>query len=261
MVDGCYAPKGIRMDCAYFLLTEIEEACSKMSLNRSAKKISSSESKEIYEKGVKAVLDYDIETAKKWAEEIIKESFDPGKAIEKGLVRGIRIIGEMFDRKEIFLPELVSAAEVVKAGLEILLPEVKKSGKEWKSSGKVLIGTVAGDIHDIGKNIVMAMLVSEGFEVHDLGIDVQTEKFIEKVRELKPDILGLSALLSTTIISQKDVIETLKKEGLRDRVKVLVGGLAVTQEWASKIGADGYGMDYKEALKKAKGLMKMKTRV
>jgi corrinoid protein of di/trimethylamine methyltransferase len=180
---------------------------------------------------------------------------DPLKAIEEGLAQGIREVGNKFANGEVFLPELIMAAETMKKALEILEPELKKKKKERKTLGKVLLGTVAGDIHSIGKTIVASMLSANGFEVYDIGEDVPAGKFVEKVKELKPDILGLSALLTTTLPEQKVVIETLKKEGLRDKVKVIVGGAPTSREWAKEIGADGYGADATEAVEVVKKLL------
>lgn len=217
-----------------------------------------SHSEKFYQKGTDAVVNYDTEVVKEWAKEIIKRNLDPIEAIEKGLISGIRIIGDRWNRSEIFLPEVMAAVETLNAGFEILGPEVKKARKERKSIGKVVMGTVAGDVHDIGKNIVIGLLVCNGFEVYDLGVDVPTEKFIEKVKELNPDIVGMSALLSTTAASQKEVIDILRKEGLRNKVKVMVGGRGITREWADKIGADAYGSDWREAVEKAKELIRIK---
>ncbi|MEM3622824.1 MAG: corrinoid protein [Candidatus Bathyarchaeia archaeon] len=209
----------------------------------------------IIEKLKLAVLDYNIEEAASTAKEVIKMGIDPLKAIEEGLAQGIREVGNKFANGEAFLPELIMAAETMKKALEILEPELKKKRKERKTLGKVLLGTVAGDIHSIGKTIVASMLSANGFEVYDAGEDVSAEKFVEKVKALKPDILGLSALLTTTLPEQKVVIETLKKEGLRDKVKVIVGGAPTSKEWAKEIGADGYGADATEAVEVVKKLL------
>jgi len=209
----------------------------------------------IVEKLKLAVLDYNIEEAASTAKEVIKMGIDPLKAIEEGLAQGIREVGNKFANGEVFLPELIMAAETMKKALEILEPELKKKKKERKTLGKVLLGTVAGDIHSIGKTIVASMLSANGFEVYDIGEDVPAGKFVEKVKELKPDILGLSALLTTTLPEQKVVIETLKKEGLRDKVKVIVGGAPTSREWAKEIGADGYGADATEAVEVVKKLL------
>ncbi|MGQ9531018.1 MAG: corrinoid protein [Candidatus Bathycorpusculaceae bacterium] len=202
-----------------------------------------------------AILEYNSEDAVSAAKEVIKIGVDPLKAIEEGLAQGIREVGEKFANGEAFLPELIMAAEAMKKALEVLEPELKKEKKERKTLGKVLLGTVAGDIHSIGKTIVGAMLSANGFEVYDIGEDVPAEKFVEKVKELNPDILGLSALLTTTLPEQKAIIEALKREGLRDKVKVVVGGAPTSKEWAEEIGADGYGANATEAVEVVKRLL------
>jgi methanogenic corrinoid protein MtbC1 len=164
-------------------------------------------------------------------------------------------VGALFGRREAFLPELVIAGEAMKAGLAILEPQLRAGQSPQRQQRTFLIGTVAGDIHDIGKVIVSALLIADGFHVIDLGVDVPTEQFVAQVRAQQPQILGLSALLSTTIPMQRDVIEALRAAGLRDAVKVMVGGAAVTREWAALIGADGYAEDAVEAVSVAKQLL------
>ncbi len=203
----------------------------------------------------RTVMSYDVEGATLAAKKAVEVGIDPLRAIEDGLAQGIREVGDKFDKGEIFLPELVMAAEAMKSALEVLEPKLKKKKKERKTLGRVLLGTVEGDIHNIGKTIVAAMLTANGFEVVDVGVDVPTERFVEKVRELKPDILGLSALLTTTLPAQGAVIETLKKEGLRRTLKVIIGGAPASKEWAEKIGADGYGANAVEAVEVAKKLL------
>lgn len=209
----------------------------------------------IIEKLRLAVLDYNLEEAASAAREAIKIGVDPLKAIEEGLAQGIREVGNKFADGEVFLPELIMAAEAMKKALEVLEPELRNEKKERKTLGKVLLGTVAGDIHSIGKTIVASMLTANGFEVYDIGEDVPAEKFVEKVKELKPDVLGLSALLTTTLLEQRTVIEALKREGLRDKVKVIIGGAPASKEWAEEIGADGYGADAAEAVEVVKKLL------
>jgi len=204
-----------------------------------------------------AVINYDAEGAENLAKKALSMNIDPLKVIEEGLTVGIREVGEKFANGEIFLPELIMAAEAMKKALDVLLPELKKTGKERKVLGKVVIGTVAGDIHSIGKNIVASMLIANGFEVYDIGEDVPAEKFVEKVKELKPNIVGLSALMTTTLPEQKKVIEALKREGLRDKVKVIIGGAPTSMEWAEEIGADGWAPDASEAVKVAKKLLRI----
>jgi len=210
---------------------------------------------EILAKLEKGVIDGDGEAVEMAAKEAVAVGLDPLDAIENGLAKGVRVVGDGFGKGELFLIDLVAAAEAMKAGLKILKPLILQHKKEVKTLGKVVIGTVAGDIHDIGKSIVASLLFANGFEVIDLGVDVPTEVFIEKVKELQPDILGLSALMTTTMLSQKDVIESLKKAGIRDKVKVMIGGAATNLDWAKEIGADAWATDAVEAVAKAKELV------
>ena len=152
-------------------------------------------------------------------------------------------MGVRFGRGDAFITELIAAAQTMEAGAKILNEEISKRGDSRESIGRFLIGTVEGDIHSIGKNIVATMLSTAGFEVIDIGVDIPTHVFIEKVKELKPDILGLSALMTTTMVKQKEIISALKKEGLREEVKVILGGAPVTEEWVNEIGADACGLD------------------
>lgn len=209
----------------------------------------------LIEKLKEAVIAGDRDEAIKISREIVDKGLDPLEALERGLVAGVLEVGEKWVKEEVFLADLVMSAEAMKAASEVLKPEIIRRGGVVKKLGKVVIGTVAGDIHDIGKNIVATMLEASGFEVVDLGVDVPTETFIEKVRELKPDVLGLSALLTTTMLEQKNVIEALKREGLRDKVKVIVGGAPVTEEWTKNIGADGYAEDAIRAVRLVKKLL------
>lgn len=200
----------------------------------------------------KAILEGDVEKTEDLIKKAFAEDLDPMDIINKGCIPGVEKAGELFEAGEMFLPELITAGEATKSAMDMLLPEVKKNEGEWKSAGTYVIGTVAGDVHDIGKTIVSSMLSASGFEVIDLGIDVPTERFVDEVRQKEPDILGLSALLTSTMPKQKEVIEALRKEGLRDKVKVFVGGAPVTIAWAEKIGADGYAEDAVAAVKLAK---------
>jgi corrinoid protein of di/trimethylamine methyltransferase len=209
----------------------------------------------ILNKLANAILKYDPDAAVEAAKEALDSGVDPVKAIEDGLAKGLRIVGERFGSGEAFLAELVVAAEAMKQALKVLEPAISKSSKEKKTLGKVLIGTVEGDIHDIGKNIVSTLLMVTGFEVIDLGVDVPTQKFVEKVKEVKPHILALSALMTTTMTKMEDVIEALKKEGLRDKVKIIVGGAPTSKKWAEEIGADGHGADAMEAVQVVKKLI------
>jgi len=167
--------------------------------------------------------------------------------ITNGITAGMEIVGEKFNAKEYYIPDMLASAEAVSAAMDILKPHLEASNIETK--GKFAIVTVRGDIHDIGKNIVAILLKGSGYEVEDLGIDIPTEKIVEYVRENNPDYLGLSALLTTTMLVMDEIIEALKAAGLRDKVKVLVGGAAVSQEYAREIGADAYCVDGFDAIR------------
>ena len=202
-----------------------------------------------------AIIEGNPEEAKKIVNETVKDRVDPLKVMEEGLIRGLRIVGDKFKNFELFLPDLMMAAEAFKSGFEVIKPALVSKGKEMKALGSVVLGTVAGDIHDIGKNIVRIFLEIEGFEVHDAGNDVPIDKFVEMVKTTKPDILGLSALLTSTLPNQKEVIKALEKAGLRNQVKVMVGGAPVTKRWADEIGADAYAANATEAAKIARKLV------
>lgn len=190
---------------------------------------------------------------------LVREALDAGcsplEVIEGGLRPGMEEVGARFERGEYFLPELMLSAEIFNRVVgEHVLPLLGGS-LGGGSLGRVVIGTVRGDIHDIGKNLVATMLRISGFEVIDLGVDVAPERFVEAVREHEPDILGMSALLTTTMLEMRNVIEALKAAGLRDRVKVIVGGAPVTEEFAREIGADAYARDAVEAVEVCKKLL------
>jgi corrinoid protein of di/trimethylamine methyltransferase len=202
-----------------------------------------------------AVLQYNVERVRALTQQVVAKGLDPLRALEDGLGRGLRQVGALFGRREAFLPELVIAGEAMKAGLAILEPQLRAGQSPQRQQRTFLIGTVKGDIHDIGKVIVSALLIADGFHVIDLGVDVPTEQFVAQAQAQQPQILGLSALLSTTIPMQREVIEALGAAGLRDAVKVMVGGAAVTREWAATIGADGYAEDAVEAVMVAKQLL------
>ena len=168
---------------------------------------------------------------------------EPLAIIDGGLVPGMRIVGDKYSTGEYFLPNLIVSASGMKQAMAVLEPELKARRQQLKSAGGVVIGTVRGDIHEIGKSLVATMLSANGFEVHDLGVDVPVEKFVDTVKQTGAVLVGLSALLTTTMGGQKTVVEALRTAGLRDRVRVMVGGAPVTQKWASEIGADGYAQD------------------
>jgi len=202
-----------------------------------------------------AVLEGEIETGEALARKALEAGLNPLECIESGFVAGVNEVGALYEAGDMFLPELVAAAEVMKVALAVLEPEMIKNKQLRHIPGRVIIGSVAHDIHDIGKDIVAAMLTAAGFEVFNLGVDVAEETFISKVREIKPDIVGMSALLTTTMPGQKNVIDSLKREGLRDSVKVIVGGAPVSREWAAEITADGFAENAVEAVKLAKSLL------
>jgi trimethylamine corrinoid protein len=204
-----------------------------------------------------AVLYFDEEEAKKLAQEAVDMGLDPVIVLEEGLAKALREVGDRFGTGEAFITELIAAAQTMEAGAEILNREITRQGAKRKSAGKLLIGTVEGDIHSIGKNIVKTMLTAAGFEVIDIGTDVNTQTIVEKVREHHPHILGLSALMTTTMVKQREVIQELERTGLRDTVKVIVGGAPVTEAWVHEIGADACGLDAGSAVINALKLMEV----
>ena len=205
-----------------------------------------------------SVIDGEPDQVEKLAREALSLGIDPLDAINKGFVPGVHFVGEQFGAGEMFLPDLVMAGEAMKMAASVLEPEMKKRGSQRENLGTVVLGTVKGDIHEIGKTLVMTMLSASGFQVHDLGVDVPAERFVAKVREVNADLVGLSALLTTTMPGQRVVIEALTKAGLRAHVKVMVGGAPVTRRWAEEIGADGYAKDAMSAVALAVSLMEAK---
>ncbi len=195
-----------------------------------------------------AVLQMDYDGVVKAAKEAMDAKVDPLRAIIEGMSPGMAIIGEKFQRDECFLPELIVAADVMKEGLRIIHPYLKETGS--KTGKKVVIATVEGDLHDIGKNIVATLLTVRGFEVIDLGINVPAPKIVEAVKEHKPVILGLSALITLTMVKMGEVITALKEAGLRGKVKVIIGGSSVTPQFAANIGADYSSTNAAEGVEK-----------
>ncbi len=210
---------------------------------------------EIIENLRKAVLDLDADRVRAVAQEAVRLGIDPIEAIDDGLAKGVRTIGDKFAAGEAFLTELVMAGEAMKVGVEVLRPVILQRKLQRKSTGIVVIGTVRGDIHDIGKNIVAVMLEAAGFEVNDLGVDVPPEKFLNKTLESKAQIVAMSALLTVTTPEQKNTVLVIEKAGIRKRVKVAVGGAAVTPEWAREIGAEGYSDNAVDAVELFKKLV------
>ncbi len=209
---------------------------------------------QLLERMKKAVIDGNREESQLLAREAVARGMDLNQVVEKGYVPGIQQVGALWEKGEYFLPELITGAECMKAAMEVLRPELEKAHVQTRSLGKVVIGTVEGDIHDIGKNLVASMLSANGFEVIDLGADVRLETFIEKAAAVKADFICLSALLTTTMLGQKRFIELLKERNLYGKFKVLVGGAPVSQRWADDIGANGYAENAMAAVKLAKKL-------
>ncbi|MFB0507598.1 MAG: corrinoid protein [Thermodesulfobacteriota bacterium] len=202
-----------------------------------------------------SVVKGDKEMARQAAQEVIEQTIDPIEAIEKGLSRGMDIVGERFSKMEAFLPELMMAAQTFDAAMGILEPEIAAQKKEVATRGTIVMGTIKGDVHNIGKNIVVMMLKTGGFDVHDLGVDIPPLSFVEAAQKNKADIIALSSLMTTTMPGQGEVIEVLKEMGLRDQYCVIVGGGPVNQEWADQIGADGYGETAADAVLLARELL------
>jgi corrinoid protein of di/trimethylamine methyltransferase len=211
-------------------------------------------SAEVLENLKKAVIEYDGETAANWARKAIQGKIDPIKALDAMTV-AIRQVGDAFGKGELWLPDLVGAADAMSSAIPIIEEEINRVGARRESLGAVVIGTVYGDIHSIGKTMVATLLTAHGFAVNDLGINVTAEDFVEGIKKYSANILAMSSLMTTTAPEQRKVIETLKEEGLRDKVKIMVGGGAITQEFADSIGADGYDPTAAGAVKLASSLI------
>jgi len=201
----------------------------------------------------KALQRGDAEKVSELVSQALQEDIVPKKILQEGLIQGMSIIGEKFKRNEVYVPEVLIAARAMHAGMDVLKPKLTETGV--KNIGKVVMGTVKGDLHDIGKNLVKMMLEGAGFEVIDLGVDVSEEKFVEAVKAHQPNIVGMSALLTTTMVNMPEVIKALEAAGLRDKVRVMVGGAPITQNYADQIGADGYSPDAASAVDKAKAFL------
>jgi len=210
---------------------------------------------ELFDAMARSIIEGDAETAAGLAKQAVELGVDPLDAINQGYVKGINCVGDEFARETMFLPELVMAGEAMKGAIGILEPEMVKEGVARQIHGKVVMAAAHGDIHDIGKSLVGTMLSAHGFQVFDLGVDVPVATVIEKAREVDADIVGVSALLTTTMVGQREVIEALRESGLRSRVKVMVGGAPVTPDWAEEIGADAFGEDAIRAVAIARELM------
>ncbi len=212
-------------------------------------------SEELFKAMAQSIIDGESEMAEKLAKQAIELGMDPLVAINQGFVVGVNQVGDAFSCGDAFLPELVMAGEAMKAAVSTLEPEMARRGTEREVLGRVVLATIHGDIHDIGKTLVGTMLSAAGFQVYDLGVDVPVMTLVEKAREVNADIVGVSALLTTTMVRQRDVVEALDDMGLRPKVKVMVGGAPVTGEWVKEIGADGYSEDAIGAVQVARQLV------
>ena len=200
-----------------------------------------------------AILEGDLETTREGVQAAVNANIEPGNILAEGMIAAMKEVGRRFEKGDYYVPEMLISARAMKAGLSLLKPHLLQS--DVKSAGKVVIGTVKGDLHDIGKNLVALMLEGAGFEVKDLGVDVPPEKFVEAIYEGSAEIVALSALLTTTMPNMKTIIETIQQEGLRDKVKIIIGGAPVTQEYANLIGADGYSADASQAVSLAQSIL------
>ena len=213
----------------------------------------------IFDELVNAVLSFDSDKVVETTKKALAQGVDPVKIIEDGLAKALRIVGKKFEDGEFFLMHLVAAAEPVQKTIkELLEPEVAKRKGQRRTLGKVVLGTVAGDIHDIGKTIVGALLFAAGFEVFDIGKDVPTEQFVHKAKEVNADLVGASALLSTSLPMQHEIVKACEAGGIRNKVKLIFGGAPVTEEWVREIGGDGYAENAVEAVKATKKLLNIK---
>lgn len=197
---------------------------------------------ELYKKLAQAVIDGEPEDAEQLARQVLEQGADPLACINEGLTKGIQRVGELFASGEYFLPELIIGADAMKAALDVLEP-VLAGDQKREVAGRVVLGTVEGDLHEIGKTLVGTMLTANGFQVKDIGVDKKPADFIAAIKEVNADIVGASALLTTTMLQQRKLIQALEEAGLRDQVKVMVGGAPVTESFAKEIGADGYAED------------------
>ena len=209
----------------------------------------------LFQDMAQSIIDGEDDLAAQLAQQSIDLGIDPLEAINKGFVLGVNHVGDEFSCGNAFLPELVMAGEAMKAAIAVLEPELNRRGSKREVLGKVVIATVEGDIHDIGKTLVGTMMSAAGFEVYDLGVDVSISEIVGKAREVDADLIGVSALLTTTMVRQRDVVEAVDDLGLAGKVKVMVGGAPVTRSWMEEIGADGYSEDAIGAIAVAKELL------
>ncbi len=209
---------------------------------------------EIIAKAKAAILDFDEDAAEAVAQESLDAGVSPAELIQDGFTAAMTEIGDQFEAGTLFLPHVIAASEAMSAGVAILTPELEKLGSESENKGTIVIGTIEGDIHSIGKDIVATMLKIAGFKVVDLGRDVAIKAYVDKAKETNADVVASSALMTTTMVSQIQIEEQLKEAGIRDSLKTMVGGAPVTQDWATKIGADLYGENATDAVTKLKAM-------
>jgi trimethylamine corrinoid protein len=198
-----------------------------------------------------AIMDGDTDLVRELCQKVLDEHFNPVEAVEQGLIKGIEEIGRLWTEGEMFLPDVMMGADALKVGLEILgseLSKAKAAAGDTESRGKIVLGTVKGDIHDIGKNIVSAMMTAAGFDVYDIGFDQGAEAFADRAEAVGANIIGASALLTTTMSEQRELVEYLKSKDLRSKYKVIIGGGPTTQGWADEIGADGWAETANDAV-------------
>ena len=208
----------------------------------------------LFEAMKRSILDGEADEARRLAEEAVRQGVEPIKAIERGFVPGINEVGRAFGCQEMFLPDLVRAGEAMKAAMQALQGALGSAAVQ-RPAGTVVLGTVKGDIHEIGKNLVATMLSANGYKVYDIGVDAAPEAFVDKAREVKADLIGASALLTTTMHGQQEIIRRLEQAGLRGHVRVIIGGAPVTRDWVKEIGADGYSEDALGAVRVASELL------
>ncbi len=200
-----------------------------------------------------AVVKGSQEDVRRYVLQALEEGIEPRTVLDEGLIAGMDRVGDLFDKNEFYVPDMMIAARAMKEGLEVLRPEL--TSMEFETAGRVVIGTVKGDLHDIGKNLVVIMLEGAGFKVEDLGINVPPEKFVQAISESQVDILALSALLTTTMVQMENTVKAIQEAGLGEKVKIIVGGAPVTDEFAREIGADGFAPDASKAVKLARSLL------
>jgi 5-methyltetrahydrofolate--homocysteine methyltransferase len=208
-----------------------------------------------------SIIDGAPEISAALAQDAFTAGIEPLDAINLGFVPGMHHVGEQFAQRAMFLPDMMASAEAMRAAMLVLEPQLKKLGMERPNAGTVVLGTTKGDIHEIGKTLVGTLMTAHGFKVHDLGVDVSSEVFVSKVVETSADIVGISALLTTTMRGQRLVIDAIERAGLRQRVKVIVGGAPVTRRWAEEIGADGYSKDAVGAVSLVESLLHTEAHV